>query len=97
MLLKLQKPPEVKGYGQGGEFQIQEETKEEASLAQEETGWQWQPLTVIDENICKSKLSSGTFRPNLKGPLERPAAFDKPDAMSPGCIVGEHFCPSLPL
>jgi hypothetical protein len=51
---------------------------------------------VIDD-ICKSKLSSGTICSNLEGSPERPAAFDEPDAMSPGCIIGERVCPNLCL
>lgn len=51
---------------------------------------------MIDD-ICKSKLSSGTICSNLEGSPERPAAFDEPDAMSPGCIIGERVCPNLCL
>lgn len=40
MSSELQKPPEVKGYGQAGEFQASKEAQslEEASLALEDSG-----------------------------------------------------------
>lgn len=93
MLLKLQKPPEVKGYGQGGGFQIWEETKEEASLALEET---W-TMTTPDYDWWKHLQKQTILQDRLEGSRERPAAFDEPDALSPGCIAGEQVCPNLGL